>query len=278
VGLTVALGIAVAFLWGVPGVWLARATRDVGPLAVIVGSTLIGGIVVAPAALLVGVPEFTARGLALSVATGALTFLGFLASFSAFQHGKVSTVTPIVACQGAVVAGIAIAFGERLDPIVLVMLPLLVLGVVLAGMGASGGGPSGVSRAALAALIYSGVLLLAAAAATEMGPIWAFLIARVTTFAIAFAVAAARGVATASRRTWRNVLVWGIGESLGTLLYFVAAERGPVALASVLAAQFATTGVIAGFVLLKERPLPRQWAGIGIVIVGVTVVSAATAL
>ena len=61
---------------------------------------------------------------------------------------------------------------------------------------------------------------------------------------------------------------------MASLLYVAAADRGPVAVAGVLAAQFATVGAIAGVVILKERLRGRQWVGIVLVIVAVTLIAA----
>ncbi len=55
---------------------------------------------------------------------------------------------------------------------------------------------------------------------------------------------------------------------------FLAADRGPVAVASVLAAQFATFGTLAGVVFLRERLHPRQWVGVAVVIGAVSGISA----
>lgn len=42
---TVVLGVAAAFCWGVPDLWLAQASRKVGPVAVCFGSILVGVLV-----------------------------------------------------------------------------------------------------------------------------------------------------------------------------------------------------------------------------------------
>jgi threonine/homoserine efflux transporter RhtA len=82
------------------------------------------------------------------------------------------------------------------------------------------------------------------------------------------------GVAANARLDWKNVAVWGIGDSVASLLFVAAADRGPVAVAGVLAAQFATVGVIVGMVVLKERLRARQWVGIVTVIAAVTAIAA----
>ena len=51
--LTILLGLTAAVCWGAPDVWLAQATRNLGPFPVVFGAVLIGLVVIAPAALFV---------------------------------------------------------------------------------------------------------------------------------------------------------------------------------------------------------------------------------
>ena len=149
--LTVLLGLTAAGCWGVPDVWLAQATRSVGPFPVVFGAVLIGVVAIAPAALFVDLPHWTTRGVLLALLVGALTAIGYQAGFTAFKHGAVSIVAPIISCEGAVAAAIAIGAGEKLRASVLGLLAVAVVGVVLAAMG-EGGGKSGALPAALAAV------------------------------------------------------------------------------------------------------------------------------
>jgi drug/metabolite transporter (DMT)-like permease len=73
---------------------------------------------------------------------------------------------------------------------------------------------------------------------------------------------------------WR-ILAWGLGDSTAYLLFVYAADRGPVSVASVLVAQFATVAVLVGMVFGGERLLPRQVVGVVLVIAAVTVMAAA---
>jgi drug/metabolite transporter (DMT)-like permease len=273
VGLTILLGLGAAVCWGAPDVWLAQATRKLGPLAVVFGSLLIGFVAIAPAAAFVDLPAWSADGVLLAVGVGAMTTLAYLVGFTAFLEGAVAIVIPIVACEGAVAAVIAIAAGERLSPVAAAFLPVAVLGVVLASMG-RGGGRAAVLPAVAAALLWGGILVLSAPVADELGVYWAFLIIRASALLFTLPFALARHAALLWTTDWWRVAVWGLGDSAAYLLFVAAADRGPVAVASVLAAQFATVGVIAG-VLSGERPLTRQRVGIGLVILAVTAIAAA---
>ena len=136
-GITVLLGVAVAVIWGLPDVALSRATKSVGIVGTVIGSIAIGLALTLPLAFFAGVPDVSPRGALLVVGMGALTLLGYLVGFSAFKVGKVSVVAPIIACEGAVAATVSILLGESMDLRVLLLLPVAILGVILAAM--SGG-------------------------------------------------------------------------------------------------------------------------------------------
>jgi drug/metabolite transporter (DMT)-like permease len=273
VGLTILLGIAAAVCWGAPDVWLAQAVRNLGGLAVLFGSLLIGLVVLAPAAAFVDTPDWTLRGVLLGIGVGAMSAIAYRVGFEAFREGSVSIVAPIIACEGAVAAVFAIAAGERLGLIVGLFLPVAVVGVVLAAMG-RGGGKAAVVPAVTAALVWGGILVLSVPVADDLGVYWGFMLIRASALAFTLPFAVARGAATSWLADPWRVAAWGLGDSAAYLLFVAAAERGPVAVASVLAAQFATVAVLAGM-LSGERPLRRQRVGIALVIVAVTGIAAA---
>ena len=111
----------------------------------------------------------------------------------------------------------------------------------------------------------------------ELGVWWGFLLVRV--FALLFALALALGTRRGPtlrpalrREPWR-IAAWGLGDAGAYLCFYLAAHRGPVAVASVLAAQFAVFGALSGVLLLGERLRAQQWLGIAIVIAAVSAIS-----
>jgi drug/metabolite transporter (DMT)-like permease len=271
--LTVALGLTAVVCWGVPDVWLAQATRSVGPFAAVFGSVLIGIALIAPAALFVDPPEWTARGVLLAVLLGALTACGYYAGFTAFRNGAVSIVAPIIACEGAVAAALAVAAGDAVHGSVLAFLAVATVGVVLAAMG-EGGGRAGALPAALAAAIWGVILVLSSPVADDLGVFWAFLLIRVSALVWMLPLALRSGAALRWRGDPWRVAVWALGDSSAYLAFVAAANRGPVAVASVLAAQFATVAVIVATAFFGERPRRRQLVGVVLVIVAVTAIAA----
>ena len=66
----------------------------------------------------------------------------------------------------------------------------------------------------------------------------------------------------------------GVGDTAAYLFFYLAVDRGPTAVADVLAAQFATFGTLAGVILLGERLRRRQWLGVAVVVLAVSGISA----
>ncbi len=267
---TVLLGLASAVCWGAPDLWLAQAARKLGAFPVVFGATLIGLLAVAPIAAFVDLPdEWPLEGVLLAVALGPVTVIGYMIGFTAFRSGAVSVVAPIIACEGGIAALFAIAGGERVGGVVAVFLPVAVVGVMLAAMG-SGGGRAAVVPAVVAAVIWGAVLALSAPVVNDLGAFWAFMLIRSSALLVMIPFALRTGAARAWLDDRRRVVAWGLGDAAGYLLFAYAVDRGPVSVASVLVAQFATVAVIVGMVFGGERLLPRQLVGIALVIAAVT--------
>lgn len=279
--MTIVLGLFAALFWGIPDVPLSVAIRRVGEVPVLVWSLAIGTVVAVPVVALTGAPHLTVRGLGLAVAAAAVTVPAYLAAFTAFRRCPVSVVTPILSCEGAAAAVIAIIFGERLSPALAVALAFAVLGVALVGFGGAGqerAHSRGVAFVCLAALMWGVVLALGAPVSRELGVWWGFLLVRLLALLLAVLLALSTGRRASLRpalrgEPWR-LAAWGISDAGAYLCFYLAAHRGPLAVASVLAAQFALFGSLSGVVLLGERLRAHQWVGIAIVLVAVSAVSA----
>jgi drug/metabolite transporter (DMT)-like permease len=273
VGLTILLGLTAAVCWGLPDGWLAQATRSVGPFATAFGSMLLGALLIAPAALAVDRPDWTLEPVLLAILVGPMTVGAYLSGFYAFRNGSVSIVTPIIACEGAVAAVISIAGGEHLRSGVLALLPVAVVGVVLAANG-EGGGRAGALPAVLSAALWGVILVLSASVAGDLGVIWGFLLIRLSALAAMLPFALASGAAVRwTADPWR-VAAWAVGDTAAYVAFVAAADSGPVAVASVLAAQFATVAVIVATVFFGERPRRRQLVGVALVIAAVSGIAA----
>ena len=135
----------------------------------------------------------------------------------------------------------------------------------------------GVAFAVSAALLWGFVLFLGGPVTDELGAYWGFFLVRSFASLVMLPFFFRRSIRAGIRTEPWRILIWAAGDTLGNLCYFAAAASGPVALASVLAAQFALFGTLAGVIGLGERLKVHQWVGVAVVITAVTGVAALSA-
>ena len=128
--------------------------------------------------------------------------------------------------------------------------------------------------AALAACIWGLILVLSSPVSDELGVFWGFVLVRASALLLMLPFAIHQGATMRWRADRWRVAAWGVGDSLAYLAFVAAAHHGPVSVASVLAAQFATVAVVVATVFFGERPQARQLVGVGLVIVAVSAIAA----
>jgi drug/metabolite transporter (DMT)-like permease len=275
-------GLGAALCWATGTLAAARASRVVGPQRVLAWVMLVGLVVVVPLLVVSGLPEDVgAEDLGWLTASGAANVGGLLCVYAALRVGKVSIITPITSTEGAIAALLAVVAGEHLGAATAALLVVMVVGVVLASRGEDRGSPGAhpvraTLLAASAAMIF-GIGLYATGRASEALPLaWALLPPRlIGVVAITLPLLARRRLAV-PRSVVRFVVLAGLCEVVGFASYAVGA-RHSIAIAAVLAAQFAAIAVVASFVLFDERLRRPQLAGIATIAMAVAVLTAVRA-
>ncbi len=188
-------------------------------------------------------------------------------------------VAPISSSEGAVAALIAVVAGEHLGAWTAVALLVIAAGIVLAARPPAEREEAGRDdpRAALlalgAALAFGASLYATGRASLDLPIAWAVLPPRllgVVLVTIPFAVA---GRLRLTREAAPYVAASGVAEVAGFVSYAVGARHG-IAVAAVLASQFAAIAAVGAAVLFKERLTRVGVAGVVVIAVGVAVVSA----
>jgi drug/metabolite transporter (DMT)-like permease len=144
-----------------------------------------------------------------------------------------------------------------------------------------GGGGPGVWAAArgagwaLLAAVAGGTTILIYGWAADLPPLSAVAISRLVSFAIMLSYAATHDGVKLPRRWRRRVLFIGVVDAAAFVALAFATARGPMSIAAVTTAQFATFGVILGAFVLRERPAAQQRAGIVATLAAVTLLALA---
>lgn len=270
-------GLGAAVCWAGALLTASRATRLIDPRSVLAWVMLTGLVVVAPITASEGIPASLGSGeLGWLAAAGAGNVVGLLFNYAALRVGKVSIIGPISSSEGAIAALIAIAAGETIGVGVGATLVLVAIGVVLAAV-TRGGGSGDPLRAALlacgAALCFGGGLYAIARVSAALPLVWALVPARVLgVAAVALPLIASRRLRI-TRRALPLVVASGLFEIGGFASYALGSRHG-IAVAAVLASQFAAVAAIASFVLFRERLTRVQLAGVASISVGVAILSA----
>ncbi len=274
--LAVLLALGASASWGVADFFGPLQGRKYGTLPVLLVAEVAGlaaiGLVVAATLRL---PDEPAVWLAVPAAvTGTL---GLYAFYRGMAAGAISVVAPVAAVAAVIPVLIGLATGDQPSPLQLAGMAVALVGVGLAAR-EPGSGESrlaaGVGLALLAAIGF-GLYFPTMHAAGDADFAWASLIFRlVATLMVVGAVLVARPRLAIDRvGLWIVVLV-GIGDTLGNVLFAASSAYGLVSVTSVLASLYPVVTVVLAHLLLAERVSRSQQLGIVGTLTGVVMISA----
>jgi drug/metabolite transporter (DMT)-like permease len=246
---------------------------------------LVGLIIVLPWALAGPSPEDVDTGtVAWLVVAGAGNTAGLLFVYRALRVGKVGIVTPIVSTEGAIAALIAVLTGESLSAAAVGTLAVIAAGVVLSALAAdeeprrviddtTAHSPVAVLYALAAAGIFGVSLFATGHLSDDVPAAWIVLPARIAGVVAVAVPLILVGRMRLTRAALPLVLISGICEVAG-FVSFTLGARVAIAVAAVLASQFATIAAVAAYVLFGERLARVQVLGAVVIVAGVAVLSA----
>lgn len=277
----IAGGLGAAAAWAVAMLTASRATRMISAPSVLAWVLFTGLCIVLPWAALEGIPDGldASSGTWLLIA-GAGNVLGLLCAYSALRIGKVALIAPIVSTEGAIAAVLAVLTGEHVAEGAGVALVAIAIGIALAAVpgeeksvSTAAGVAWRVPTLAIAAATAFGMSIYATGRASAELPIaWAVLPPRVIGVLVVFLPLAVTARLRLTRRAVPFVVVSGIAEVVGFASYAVG-SRDSVAVAAVLASQFAAIAGVAAYVLFRERLGKLQLAGVLTIVAGVAVLT-----
>jgi uncharacterized membrane protein len=270
-------GLVAAILWGTSTVVASRSTRMLGSQQALAHVMLIGFVVTAVVALIAeGLPPSTATGWSWAVLAGASSALGLSSMYRALRIGKVGVVAPVASTEGAFAALLSVAvLGESLTPAITLALCVVVIGVLVVTFHGSVADIH--LRPTLFAIAAAGLfgigLVASSQAGDELGAFWTILVARIMGIVlIALPLLVRRGLVRPGPAL-PLVTYSALAESGGFATYIAGAQHS-VAVAAVLASQFAAVAVFGSYVAFGERLGRQQLAGAVVIAAGVAAVAA----
>ncbi len=275
---TVALGLASAVSWGSGDFGGGLLSRRFPLFGVVFFTQLVGMVIALGLGIVRGEPLPSGPDAAWAVAAGLLGAGGILGLYRGLAVGRMGVVAPITGILGATVpVAVGIVLEGLPHGLVLVGIALAFVAVVLVSRAADDGDtrrPAGFEYALIGGLGI-GLFNVAISRVSEgvvFGPLT--IVRGVEAVLLIAIIAVSRsGWRIERSRAWAVAIV-GLLDMAGNAFFILAAQSGPLAIASILSSLYPVQTVILATVFLHER-LTRAHAA-GIVVAGVAIVLIAT--
>lgn len=288
--MVVALSLAAALVYGAADFCGGLATRRSSAFAVVVWSQAAGLLILVPALLVIpGVPGpgDLAWGAACGIA-GAFA-VGLL--YRGLAIGVMGVVSPITAVLAAAIpVAWAVARGERPAPAALIGIACALVAVVMVSASTPRPTtdeedaplarplprhrfPPGIPEALGAGTAFGFFFIALAQTHAEAG-LYPLLATRLTSLAVLTAAALVlRRSLHVGRPGLRTVACAGVLDMGANVLYVLAAHAGPLSIAAVITSLYPAGTVALAALVLHERLVPVQWAGVAMAFAGVLCIS-----
>ena len=275
------LGLGAALSWGAADFLGGVQSRHLQALTVVFWGQVVGAT-----GLLMVVPSIAERaqldGMAWGFAAGVVGILAVTAFYRGLAVGLMSIVAPVSACGAIVPVIVALVRGEPPSPLSTAGILSALTGIVFVSRSTREGGVVAVNpRLALALALVAAVgfgaffVLIDQGATAGGSPLWTIVGMKIGGISTTLAIAALRPAFTSwpGRRMW---LVGAIGvlDTTASALFAFGTSRGNLGVLAVLAAQYPVVTVLLARWTLSERLSRFQLVGVGLALVGVTLLAA----
>jgi drug/metabolite transporter (DMT)-like permease len=270
----VALALGSGLLWGCADFWGGVISRRAPVLAVTLLSQGVGfvGLLVAFAF----VHELSWSSFRFGLAAGVGGASGLALFYWALSIGTMSIVAPISACAAIVPFSLALASGDRPSALALAGAALAIVGIVVASLEERRAPAQ--ARAiviAVAAAVMIGVFLYFLGKGGDAGSAFSTLFgSRIVSFSLLAAAAVyAQTMLALPRPRLVQIALVGAADLTANALFALAADRGLLAIVSVLGSVYPIATVVLAHLVLGERITGVQRIGVLCAFVGVACVS-----
>ena len=280
--MTALLALASAVLVGGADFVGGIASRTANGVRVAAFAQVAGLAFALPVSIAYGAERLGASDVAWSVLSGMAVGGGFGLFYTAMGRGLISVVAPVAAVTGAVLPVVyALVRGERpgttaLAGLVIALVAVAIVSIAPAEQHAEAGVVDGiVIGLSIGSGLFFGMFYIAFSRISDDAGLWPVTLERVAAASVlvVLAVTLSHGPIEGVRRLLPYVLTVGALEVAATVPLLLALQRGPVAIASVLASLYpVTTVILAGFVL-HERLSRLQYVGVVLALAAVALVS-----
>jgi drug/metabolite transporter (DMT)-like permease len=264
--------LTASVLWGSADFLAGRASRrHPATLVALVGQAI--GLLVLAAVL--AVHGVNARALLPGALSGVVGVIAVVAFYRALATGTMSIVAPIAASSAIVPVVVGVAGGDRPGALQWAGVAIALGGVVLASSSPRGettGDARTAIRLAFLAALAIGFALVFLGRAADHDALTGVAAARAVTVPV-LTLAALRARARVPLKALPGLAAIGLLDTAANTAFAIATTGGLLSLVAVLSGLFPVVTVALAYLLLHERLLPLQRAGVLLALVGVPLIS-----
>lgn len=277
--MAVFLGLLVAAAYGAGDFFGGLATKR-NPATTVVAVSQGCGLVVLAVGFALFRPDLPpGRDLLLGALSGLIGVVGVTLLYRGLAEGAMGVVAPLTGVGAAILpVGWGLLSGERPSGLALVGIVAALAAIVLVAGGEAReegrtAGRTGVLLALGAGACFGGVFIVLGSTSDDAG-FWPLISARAVSVGLmTAAVAAGRVHVRVARGSFPLVAVAGLLDVGANAIFLLAAREGLLSLVSVLSSLYPAATAFLARIVLGERLQRAQLAGVGLALVGVTMIA-----
>lgn len=283
------LALIALLAWAFGDFYIQKTTRLVGSWRTLFYIGLLSTIVLLPFVksdlkVLLGEPQ----NLLLLSVLGIIIVFAALFDFEALRQGKIAIVEPVLGIELPITVGLSMALaGERLDAVELALVAVVFVGIVLAITKHHTHlhyhkrvFEKGVILAGIGAIGMALVNFLVGISSQKISPLLTIWFAHSLVTVICFLYLLFRGELARLAGDWKNhgglIIVQSILDNAAWIAYAFATTLIPIAIATTISESYIALAVLLGIFVNREKLRPHQFVGVGLVVLGVIILSALT--
>lgn len=216
----------------------------------------------------------------LALAISSVNMVGTALLYRAFTIGTLALVAPVASSFAVVTMALALFSGEDPSALALSGALLSILGILVVSYTPRGAPAYAASFAGLpeacGTIFCFGIYFWAVEFVTpSMGVLWPVLLVRVVEMSGALLFMLSRGSRPAwlSSPFWTPIVLSSLLSTMAFVCFNLGIGSGDTAIVTPLASLSSTITMLLGTIILRERLAAWQWGGVGVIMLGVLLVS-----
>lgn len=272
-------GLIAMLAWGSADFFAKKAVDKIGTYATLWWNYVVSVVLYLALFFIFAPPVAWSRQLFFLFAMGAVvTFLGYIMFYKGLEKGFVSVMSPIVACNLLVVAGLSVIFLNE----TLAATNWFGMFIALAGLIAVSwpnkwtlAGFEKCLPLALGTMVFWGLSIFTMGfIAKQAGWLATAIFFRLSTFVLCLTLPMKnKKVLQFPKSVWFSVLLIAVLEMAGAMSLNKGSETGLLSIAGPVASLFPAVTLLLAHIFLRERLTGKQYGGVIAILIGLIVVS-----